>query len=264
MASKRILKVESINGDYGSRWAHSGLTFAYCSKIVNNKVKPLSNFCSCREELAGCLFYDDRNKIPIDRSRYVVRHITASSNAVASEKWFDKTTEAGLRIVNIMEARHEWPLTKMLDVEPDVNDITNYDTSVRQLTILRKVLIGSNKWMRSPHMISLYILLFRLGTHSKFSSIKSYKKLSEVCNTCSSKQFGDMGHVFRTFKFWDILMANFDKMFTGMPTRHNFNSAKYAHGHYDEGITKLCKFKCSNEKINSRFVALAKKPVCRK
>jgi hypothetical protein len=263
MVSKRVLKVKTLKGEYDSSYAHTGLMFAYCSKIINNEVKQTTNFCSCREDLASYLFYDKRNKMPIDRSRYIVRHIADGSNKKASEaaeKWFNKTTEAGLRIVNAMEDRHGWPLSNMTDVIPNINKIpTDYHNSGRELITFRKVLIGSGKWLKSPHMISLYILLFRLGGNRKFSSIKDYKGLSKACNACNAKQIGDAYHVFRTFKFWDMIMANFDKMFAGMPTRSNFKAEKYDGDYYDEGISKLCRFRCKNENISSKFVALAKK-----
>ena len=260
MVSRRVLKVKPANGDYSARWSHLGLTFAHCSKIVNNQVKQLSYFSSCREDLSSYLFNDDRfnderGKVSAHRSRYIVRHITGSPNSKASEKWFDKATEAGLRIVNIIEARHGWPLTKMFDVE---SSSIRYAT--QQLTTFYKVLIGSSRWKKSPHMISLYVLLFRIGANSKFSSISSYEEISKACSTCRTSRLNDndAARVARTFKFWDMIMANFDKMFAGMSTKDNFKAKGYGGDYYNEGISKLCDFGCSNKKINDKFVALAK------
>ena len=263
MVSKKVLKIGVLKRDYQSHYSHTGLMFAYCSKITDNRVEQLSGFCGCREDLAGCLFHDTRGKIHINRSRYIVRHITSDTNTTVSEKWFNRATEAGLGIVNIMEARHGWPLTKMLDAESSVFELkASCGSSAKRLTTFRKVLLGSNKWVRSPHMISLYILLLRLGTRNKFSSIKNYKKFAKVCGKCGSGQIGDMGHVARTFKFWDLIMANFDKVFAGLRTRDNFTKARYYSdyaGYYNEGVSKLCNFQCSHKAINSRFVALANK-----
>ena len=261
MTGERVLKVQMIKGNrYDSSYAHTGLMFAHCSKITNNVVKQMTGFCSCREDLASCLFYDKHNKIPIDRSRYIVRHVVAGNNTESSKKWFSTATEAGLRIVNIMEDRHGWLLTRMIDAGSSTSRIpADHFNVARQLTTFYKVLLGSSKWVKSPHMISLYILLFRIASHNKFKAVKNYDDFSKACNACTTNQFGDAGHVFRTFKFWDMIMANFDEMFAGMPTRDNFKGPRYGNDYYDEGTSKLCRFKCKNEKINNKFVALADK-----
>ena len=262
MISKKVLKVKNMrNEGYGSTYSHSGYMFAFCSKIVNNEVHQRSAFNSCREDLANCLFYNDKNTIHTDRSRYMVRHVTSDPNKNKTEKWFDNETKIGLRIVNIMEKRHGWPLTKMYNVEPSIKDVGKCSYGgPKQLITFQKVLIGSTKWVRSPHMISLYILLFRLPTRvpKKFGSIKTYKGFEEACNKCRGATSGDAYHVATTFKFWDMLMANFGQMFAGTTSKDNFKKVSYKNCQYDEGILKLCRFNSKNEQISGKFVALAK------
>ena len=257
--SKKVLKVKSKKGEsYGASYSHSGYMFAYCSKIANNEVKQQSGFNSCREDLASCLFYDN-GAIHTDRSRYIVRHVT-SSKADKIEKWFGTKTKVGLRIVNIMEDRHGWPLTKMYDAGTQVRKLGSYDYgNPQQLTTFQKVLIGSSRWVRSPHMVSLYTLLFRLPTKVKrFDSIENYEDLEKACKKCGGASSGDAYYVANTFKFWDMLMANFAWMFAGSTSKDNFKRANYNNSEYNEGISKPCRFECYNKQINEKFVALAK------
>lgn len=260
MVSKRVLKIKRTSASqYGSTYSHSGYMFAFCSKIVNNEVALQSGFQSCREDLAGCLFYNKANTIQTDRSRYVVRHVTGDANGDGVKKWFDSKTEVGLKIINIMEARHGWPLTKMYNVKPLVRELNSYG-SPRRLITFQKVLIGSSKWVRSPHMVSLCTLLFRLPVRVTkiFGNIKSYKALKEACSKCEKTQSGDGYHVALTSKFWDMLMSNFDRMFAGSTSKDNFKKANYKNCQYDEGISKLCRFNCRNKQISEKFGVLAK------
>jgi hypothetical protein len=186
--------------------------------------------------------------------------VTSDSNKNGVEKWFNAKTKMGLKIVNIMEERHGWPLTKMYSVEPSIKKVDCNYSSPKQLITFQKVLIGSTKWVRSPHMISLYILLFRLPTRvsKKFDSIKNYKDFEEACNKCKGATSGDAYHVSKTSKFWDMLMANFGQMFAGTTSKDNFKRTSYENCQYDEGILKLCRFNCKHKQISEKFVALAK------
>lgn len=186
-----------------------------------------------------------------------MRTIVVNNIEVVRDK-FEKQTDTGLRILNIMEKRHGWPLTKMSNVE--TSSIVASD-GCRNRTVFTKMLVGSNKWMKSPHILSLFFLLYRLSTrHNKFFVVKNYRQFKKVCEgyTAGSSSSGDKCSVRNTILFWDPLMANLDKMFKGLPLQSNFNKRNYDGDlYYHEGILKLCAFQTNNANISKRFVALA-------
>lgn len=268
MKKSKILKLDL--GQYGySMYASNGFAYAHCSNINKGVIKQLSGFGSCREGFTNRIFEDINRKnrrLSNKRLRCLVRTVSSGSYD-DREKLFEKQTEAGLKILNILEDHYNWPLTKMFSVASvSSKPMSGYQPRKSFM----KLLVGSSKWLRSPHITSLFLLLFRLPTKRiGFSKVKSYKQLMELCRQFAGlpkpgskdapkRVGGDRYHVLKTMQFWDPLMANLNKMFKGMTSKNNFDRGNYERYYYDEGISKLCKFNCNNPQINKRFVALAK------
>jgi len=270
MAKKEILELiidKRFDTQY-SLFEHPGFMFAFCKEPEKGIVRLITHFAGCREDLSGKL-YNNRSKIPINCLRLLVRMVVRhpypdrSIGTARTKNLFKRQTRTGLRIINIMEKRHNWPLTKMYDVASRIdkkkqNSWSRGDTVVTLTTHLR-MLEASNKWMRSPHMISLFGLLFRLHNKStKFDSINSYKALKKACESCKRCTNGDAAYVAKTFKFWDPLMEKFDEVFKGLPFTKAYSSRNYDRYHYDEGIHKLCRFQSTNAQISEQFSKVMK------
>jgi len=256
----KTLKVIDIGSNYIGLYTDLVRMFAFCSKITNDTVQQQSQFSQCREVMSHRLF-ENNPTIHTDRLRYIARRTSINNRASATQWQFDKEFKTGLRIINIMEDRHGWPLTKMYDVDPIVRNLNYNGRPLKSLTF-RKVLIGSSRWAISPHMVSLNLLLFRLpGTTPRiFRDIKNYEDIVAAYNRCrrARSTTSDAYIVGVTFKFWDMIMANLNKLFAGKVGKIIFDKTSYG-SYFDEGISKLCTFKCSNRRINKKFAALAKK-----
>jgi len=258
MNKKKDLKLIEYKDQ--SRWSlyhQAGFMFAFCSEVdVDNRVRQLTVFEGCREGLVCRIFDRATYRIPTTSIRCLIRTIVVKNSGKGREM-FEKQTDAGLRILNIMERHSGWPLTKMLNVETREIPPVNNDG---KRAIFMRMLEGSDKWMKSPHMLSLFFLLYRLSTRSsKYLTVKNYKQFKEVCKEYSagSATSGDKHNVRNTILFWDTLMNDFDKMFKGLTARSNFDKRNYTDTYYNEGISKLCSFQTANIKIDERFVALA-------
>jgi len=274
MAKKKLLELvinKKYDGQY-SIYEHPNFSYAYCKEPEKGIVKQITEFCGCREDLSDQL-YNNRTRIPLNCLRLLVRIVMVkvdkpNATKVAHDKQaiknFGKHTKVGLRILNIMEKRHKWPLTQMFAVEPHIDErhIDGWNEVSRSMTYTTylKMLEASNKWMRSPHMISLFALLFRLPNKlpKQFQSIKNYKDLEEACKRCRGADSGDRHYVATTFRFWDPLMANFDKVFDGLPFTKAYSTKNYSQYHYNEGIYKLCTFESSNSLISNQFAKVMK------
>jgi len=258
MKKQKELKLLEYNKQANwSVYPHVGFMFAFCGSITGKREVPqLTSFEGCRESLICRVFDRKAYKIPTSRMRCLIRTIVATDNAAKGYELFDKQTNAGLRILNIMEKHNGWPLTKMHNVETIT---AKGQGSQQNRRVFIKMLEGSSKWLKSPHMISLFFLLVRLPTrHSRFIEIKNYKQLMGACKLFAGRSNnGDRYSVRNTIGFWNPLMSNFGKMFRGMPLDNNFNKRNYGQFYHQEGILTLCSFNSTNKKIGKRFVALA-------
>jgi hypothetical protein len=254
MSKKKSIKV--IKTAYKlSTYGHSGFTFAYCSRLENNSVWQLSECYKCREEIINRLF--NNHKLITNRARFIVHSV--SKNNI--EKKFEEQTNLGLKIINMMEKRHKWPLTRMFGVDPlkiEYNIYYGHGPNISN-TLFRKVLIGSSRWVRSPYTLSLFILLFKAGSIGRFKGVKDYEGLVKVCESYKSPG-GSSFYIVNTYKFWDILMSNFNRIFSKLPAKSNFDRSNYGTYSYSrEGIYKLCTLTSTNHKVNRRFRALLEK-----
>ena len=261
MKDKQILKVKNIYDGINYEFGHDEFMYAYCSEPVNGVVKQLAEFHDCREETTEEVF-DDNRLIPKGKLRYIVRVISDQSAPGRHRKKFDRNTAAGVRILNIMEKRHGWALTKMVDVEESryVKPTGFYSTGAEDiiLTAFRKVIMGSKRWSRAPHMISLFLLIFRLASkHHRFAKIETYKDLADACN--QKYKFHDLEDVTKTFKYWDIVMSKYANIFANLSRKDNFNQKSYSDNYECEGVYMLCCAESNNKILNSRFKRLVKK-----
>jgi len=256
MAEKDIKMIPYEQSNNWNDYPHTGFMFAFCGKVEKGKTEQLTSFEGCREGLTCFIFDRNDYKIQTRRLRCLVRTISVG-NADERHELFEDQTNAGLRILNIMEEHNRWPLTKMRNVE---TKITEPSQGYKKRTTFTKMLEGSSKWMRSPHTLSLFFLLFRLSIRNlAFLKVENYDQFKQMCKTYSygTATSGDKRNVRGTIQFWDPLMGKFDQMFKGTSVKSNYDKSEYTESYYSEGILKLCTFRTQNKKLSKRFTILA-------
>jgi len=239
----------------------SKVMYAHYKQTPKGYLSQLTRFTTCREELAGAIFNHRDNRIRSKQLLLLVRNIVSSISLDKHRRGFEKMANGGLRIINIMEARHSWPLTVMHDVA-DITNSTSTGGHYRRdapRILITKALEASPKWIRSPHMVSLYALLFRLPFCGvKFINIKDYDGLRKACEFCAKSNTGDGNQVRQTWRFWDPIMANSDDIFRGVPFAQAFDKEQYTRSCLSEGVLTLCQQRTSNTKIQSKFTEVMK------
>ncbi len=244
---------------YGGQEDHTFIKWALCSHPAKGKVKQLSRFDTCREILC-CRIFDvisrtTKRTIPTDKLRLVVKIASSSGDSQTQrgyQKTMDKWTKAATHMLNIIEKEHKWVLTKAYPIKPYSHGDKIY------------MLVASKKWMRSPHMLSLFTLIFRINTHrgmrsSTTNRLKLYKSIMKHIKKFSVEGVvvGDKSRVNTTIEYWDPLLRNYNKMFKGFPMKDVFNRYSYRH-HAEEGINGLCSNRCTSHKLQERFNEVVK------
>lgn len=268
MTKPKALKLINVSTSLWPMYANIGFAFAHARR-EKNRVIQITEFDTCREAFANRI-YDDvsekEHKLNDRKLQCLVRIAISAHDYDGREKKFEKQTKTGLNILNILEDHYNWPLTKMFSVEP----FTVWPDGRSPRRNFSKLLVGSSKWRKSSHIVSLFLLLFRLPTKSmKFYKVENYEQLIKLCRQYSglpepgSKDFakmvsGDKYNIARTIKFWGLLMTDLNKLFRGMTSKSIYDKADYGQHYRNEGISKLCGFRSSNSKINKRFAILAK------
>ena len=243
--------------DYGGQFDHAYLQWALCGyPTAKGEVKQLSGFDQCRETLC-CRIFDaiqlKKKSMPMDKLRIVVKIGSFNSSPSIQtncQKLMDKWTKAAIHVLNIIEKEHKWGLTKAYPIKP-------YSFGDKVYMI-----VASKKWMRSPHMVSLFTLIFRIfGEKSlrtpSFMQLKSYKSVMQHIKEFSVKRGSDKSKVRASLKYWGPLLRNYSKMFRGHSMKDTFNRNNYR-SHAEEGINGLCDDRCTNHKLQERFNKVVK------
>ena len=242
---------------YGGQDDHIYIKWALCSHPAKGKIKQLSRFDGCRETLC-CRMFDaisalTKQTIPTDKLRLVVKIASSSSGSQTQrgyQKTMDKWTKAAIHVLNIIEKEHKWMLTKAYPITP-----YSYGDKIYML-------VASKKWMRSPHMLSLFTLIFRINTQrgmrsSTTNRFKLYKNIMKYIKEFGVGGYADSPTINTTIEYWDPLLRNYNKMFKGFPMKDVFNRSSYRY-HAEEGINGLCSNQCTNPKLQRRFNEVVK------
>lgn len=229
--------------------------FAFCSKpSASGMVQLRSPFVACRETFIHSMIYRMRSrvlnpytidlevkKIPISQVRFVVGFFYDSKTSKKNNSSkFELAVKKGIRIINLFERRHKWELTKLFKVEETKpNDTSQF-----------YMIVGNKKWIRSTHMLSLYTLMLRLGNY--IDEVKTCKNIIDALNKHIECPNNTVAHARATYKYWDMIMSNFDNIFSGLTTKHIYDINVLA-SQSQEGIFKLCSGHSHHNIIAERF-----------
>jgi len=266
----------------------NGLKISFCTPPdQKGRIRCLFYFDGCREGVASFLRTqieeDDRNsyknkikikrdvEIDLKRVRLILFLKANDKNAKSTIERFgerkDKEVAIGLKLVNHYEKRLGWLLTKITKLQN--GDILK-DVDIKN-TINMYMVVGSSKWLRSPYMLSLYMLLLRLGTRGFKGNFETHEELFKEFETFVNKNNGhykdanhinykDANHIKKKYPMWDILLENHSKFFRDKSINRLYNRKYLVNGGsgFNEGITKLCSGYSLDLEMNKKFVELCK------
>lgn len=198
-------------------------SFSWFGAKVDGKFQQIAGWHGCRETfasdvrryftgLAGGWHYAgkmDGKQTRIAVGRKHPNNITPkqSANAVLNNaKWMKES----VRMLNILEKKLGWGLTRVYKCS---------DKCVDMPGAYIYLFIGSPKWMRAPQLLSLYLLIIRLGrlhTRTKiFERFEDLEKLGEAFGKCklSGQAGSDMSWFVNTSTWWGLMLDNVQELF---------------------------------------------------
>lgn len=245
-----------------------GVNFALCSSTSNSisgkDYRQGSNWNLCREGLTyelvdhyeGSVYsteYFDPNKTRVMAARFSYQ--AYSSNMLCGKEELSRFKEemlTALRIIHHFEKIAKWPLSKLM-----LADSKSVDNKVGTIFVF----FGDKRWQKSPHMLSLYTLLIRLGQNPEFRNFRSHNEFLAICKKLTNKKVRhpyntkerDWPQLKAVYPHIRLIMRHFKKIFGDHPAKYFFID-----GNDGEGIMMLCNGRCEDDRTYKRLSAVKK------
>lgn len=236
-------------------WSHDEYTSVYpiltfvSAMSKDMTVRQRGDCCGCREYfntlLQKQLMGDENYKIPIKQARIALFIRSSAKNKELLRKGnreFFESVKLSVNAVNILEKKHKWRLTRLYPL------INKADPK-----IFMAMVVGSNKWIRSPHMQSMYCLIIRGARTAPFQGIKTYDDLMSACKQHIKEGLFNSGHIENSYKCWDTIMGNFEKLFYNLSMVKNYDTNTYGDSVYHEGVSRLVMERTLHKELKRRF-----------
>ena len=269
-ATKSVVLSEEENrcGYLDSVYEETCIRFALAVPTIKGKIMLTTTVNSCREELA-C---EVQNKITKKgkRQEFKKTHVVifASSSGTkpdakgncgpyktsidgkgrysfSYDEWMKRIAIGGLKIVNHFEKRNKWLQSKAYKVILPRR---------AKLTKHAYYFVGSRWWVHTPHNLSLYLLLIRLGRFEIIQKLRknmSRKTFLKALKDTNVKSYGN--NLLSDASVWYPLTKNMKRIYShhkGQPARCWEIMEDYTEGIYDfvngdtsddAAYSKLCK-----------------------
>lgn len=278
----------------------SAAMWAFGSKVDTNKavkgehvgkVLQLSEFMTCRESFIDVFrqqtrvirnevdpkrhssfqrLVDDLKNYPItmDATRILVGFHPGSGTNNIQQQLAQRHEEmkAGLRIVNIVEKELGWARTKLYKCnlvsptsDPKFPKMTADEKGALDRTAVY-MFVGSKRFMFSPHMLSLYLLLIRLGMQSYYKDVKDMDSLMKAAHKHSGTGASDGNFVKVSYPYWVMFLREWRSLYKSRYLLTNYSYDIVPSGDASvEGIDRLCRDCCTDKALLTRFRALKSK-----
>lgn len=247
--------------------------FAWLKPSNRTRFKQESAWHSCRETFSVVIkktLYpepDCKSRVYLKRLMIaVVRRFDTKADFDAGKAKNTKAMTVGINCVNVIEKYLGWSLSKVKKVE---------DEELSRNFVDGYVITGSPKWLRSPYLLSLYLLLIRMGdysdTMSKINSLSDFETVGNLPEfstiesalsankSVSFKADGD-GRSFKWYKdiFKHIIpvIENVDSLFMRKTLMSNYQDVKPT-----AGISNFCKGKIGDTKLAEKWQKILTKSV---
>lgn len=234
--------------------SYSGFSFGLAD--VNEKeVEAFGGFHTCREGLLSKISSDTDN-INTDKAYMLLKWEAGSKNALEAEditknnlsnqKWI----ETSLKLLHLYEKIAGWPLTKMYRVKTDNGDNTKL-----------YYCISSRRWIKAPYLMSLYVLLVRIGRFDYLYNFKTEENLAEIVSKLSiGNNSTDERYIKETFQYWRTIVTKYGDLFRKKKIEYYWSKERLTEDAYVgyEGISYLSSGSTYNKTLYDKFIKLHK------
>lgn len=231
------------------------------------KVEAALGFHTCREGLVGnmrdSIMGNSSTAIKTDKMRMLFRW-TLGKNRTHDEAEHREWLNRGLSVLHAYERFAGWPLTKVysLDCGKKFDYVKTY------------YFLSSRRWIKASYLVSLYILMVRLGRNSDLSGFKGAAGFEKLANGLMNKYTAanggwnklpasfnsDVGWLRLTLPYWGVVLKGYPEMFRKMKVTHYWSHDRINDsGGASEGIAYLCDGSTNYKTARKKLLELSKK-----
>jgi len=230
--------------------------FAFVTAPQNGKIRTVTELTYCREshceyvrqELRGVRYYGiDFNKLYM----VICRRVKHKSPTAVMD--FKNQIAAAQKMLNVIEKHYGWPLTRVYAADP---------TQYMPVSWKFYHVAASKRWIKSPAMLSLFTLLFRIGVaETKFKlrrRIRSMKSLfATLDNLAERSSLHEVRYYNKHGHRWQLVLDNYKNLFSSrsMSDLYFPQSGGYF---FTEGINQLCDESSKDYVLNKTFCKIVK------
>jgi len=221
------MKTTKIDWDTNSApkncYTSDSILFSWLTTPKKNVFLQVSNWHSCRETFIteiqralGITEWSYIRKLNLRRMRFaVIRNYPKKVTNFKKKTNYDIIWIKNAKLIlNLFEKRLGWGLTTVYRVDPEcVGEDANANVFVFS---------GSVKWMRSPQLMSLYLLILRLSKHAHFQKVKSMDDLGEWVKENRTKDHQDAVYLKYIYPHLFNILDNVEYLFFKRSMKKNF------------------------------------------
>lgn len=196
-------------------------------------------------------YVDVSKEFDVKKTRVLFSYPLATEAYLVKEedrKWATKSAKRAAKVIRFFEKSIGTKTkTQVREVKPSKGQITNKAGSGCSYFVTK----SPNVWQSSPHMISIYLLLIRIGRYKgieKFSTYTGFKN-----RLLSMRETEDTESALEIYPFLYTIMKNQKTLFKDCPSRY------FEEKFLDSGIEDLCLGFPKDEKLKTRLKKLMKK-----
>jgi len=272
-----ILHPEYAKNNVNFNYDHDGPKIAFClPPDKQNRIRVVNYFDTCRETITGFLRAQlhkapkvKKNTIDTSRVRllfyFKINERYKPITVTRRTKLYDNNMLKALKIVNHLEKKYKWGRTNLQKISCK-DQIKNRQGEDISDNIHLYMLVGSSKWLKSPQMLSLYMLLLRIpswGLKAEFKTHREFIKELEDFSSSKGSSYNkkkDQSYVVQVYDKLDLLFANYNKLFGRRTLKSFYDKNNYTLGDSGarEGVYKLCIGKSVDRDLDRRFQILCK------
>jgi hypothetical protein len=279
------------------------VSYTMVTKQSGNLLRPHFNRHGCREQFIGAVARHVRyidgtgafkarvivslrepNVEKLDRNNRSYENIKSLYERYEPVDVLVKRIEKAISIYNLFEKSAGWPLTRMHDVETiNTDNIVNAWSPGTKGRFYNKVwdkgsthyVVGSKRWMKSPYMVSLYLLILKasymdvMGDHSSIeklipSTLKRIERLRKYSSLEQRKRLPYRGwdniasYTSASIKYWPIVISGYHRLFGKGPAKDYWLAGNFKPRRPIgcEGIHQLCIGQAALRGLAERFEKL--------
>ncbi len=244
------------------------VSFSTCTEIKDGFARMLTSFIYCREGVIGHFsrFFSNsfdneyigdygggklygHEDMPRNKTS-MAAHFSIGKKVRRRTRELDSYIKRSINLLNHYEIRNKWALSEVYK--------TKHDAGKADCIYLFK---SSKWWMTSPHTLSLYMLLIRLGRNKIFDKVDKSTSNSELLSIFEGAHYDTFdSHRFDGDrpKMWNLFLDKRKEIYGKREQKGLFTFSQDSYTVRIDGISALCAGNSQDRRVKDKFKELCK------